>query len=190
MGARLVIEDHARPVAHRHTDEVRASGVNAARSVPARSTLPALPAPALDPDVPAAESAPTATTPAPEERGSTAVASPHSSEIGRSSGDEAKHAFTPSLETRHSVGDEATILERASSAIGSGDSSLALSILDSYCARFPRASLGSEAAVLRIEALVGVGDLEAARRCAEAFFATDPRSPYGPRVRSLVGTNL
>jgi hypothetical protein len=88
-----------------------------------------------------------------------------------------------------SIREEVVVLKRASSALASGDATLALSILRDYGARFPDGSMASEAAVLRIEALARAGDASAARRAAESFLVAYPQSPYAERVRSVVGSN-
>jgi outer membrane protein assembly factor BamD (BamD/ComL family) len=94
-----------------------------------------------------------------------------------------------STEPSTRIGAELSTLEQARAALSAGDPARALSILDDYAARFPHASMASEATVLRIEALVRAGDASAARRVADAFLSANPGSPYGNRVRSLVGTN-
>jgi outer membrane protein assembly factor BamD (BamD/ComL family) len=47
--------------------------------------------------------------------------------------------------------------------------------------------LGTEAAVLRIEALSQNGDATHAKALAESFLAKNPNSPYAARLRSLTG---
>jgi hypothetical protein len=46
---------------------------------------------------------------------------------------------------------------------------------------------GQEASILRVEALVEVGDRSAAERAADEFLRKNPTTPYAARVRSLVG---
>jgi hypothetical protein len=88
-----------------------------------------------------------------------------------------------------SIAEEVSALKQVDTAIGAGASLLALSLLDGYAARFPAASLGAEAQVLRIEALARSGDAAAARRAGEAFLATNPQSPYRARIRRVIETN-
>jgi outer membrane protein assembly factor BamD (BamD/ComL family) len=85
------------------------------------------------------------------------------------------------------VHDELVTLERARSALAAGEATRALSILDTYSAGFPRASMADEATVLRIQALALAGDMAAAHRVAEAFLASRPQSPYAAHIRSLLG---
>ena len=82
---------------------------------------------------------------------------------------------------------ELATLDQARAALAQGNPAGALSILDAYAARFPHASMAPEATVLRIEALVRAGDTAAARRVADAFLASNPRSPYASRIGSLLG---
>jgi hypothetical protein len=80
-------------------------------------------------------------------------------------------------------------LDEARGAIATGDPARALRELDAYGARFPRGSLAQEATMLRIEALVKVGDRPAAKALADAFLAASPASPYAERVRLLIGSH-
>jgi hypothetical protein len=58
----------------------------------------------------------------------------------------------------------------------------ALSALDGYKGK----SLGVEATVLRIEALVKKGDHARASALASSFLAAHPKSPYASRIRALL----
>jgi outer membrane protein assembly factor BamD (BamD/ComL family) len=78
------------------------------------------------------------------------------------------------------------MLERARAAMGSGELARALSILDGYAVRYARGAMAPEAAVLRIETLVKMGDRPAATRFANAFLAREPHSPYASRIQSLI----
>ncbi len=72
-------------------------------------------------------------------------------------------------------------------SVGTGDGSEALRKLARYQTSFPHGRLSEEAAVLRIEAHVAMGQLEQARSLARSFLASTPRSPHARRVRSLTG---
>jgi len=96
-------------------------------------------------------------------------------------------AASPSASSGSTLPEELAMLDQARSAMAGGDPARALSILDGYTGRFPHASLGAEATVLRIEALLEAGDPAAARRAADAFLASYPQSPYAERVRTLLG---
>ncbi len=88
--------------------------------------------------------------------------------------------------TPDSLPAELAALDRARRALGRGDSALALSLLDDYTRRFSKQRLGSEARVLRMEALSKQGDRQAAARLAKKFLAAHPSSPYARRVRTLL----
>lgn len=81
---------------------------------------------------------------------------------------------------------ELEALDRARSALGRGDASRALGLLDEYSTRFPKARLRAESSVLRIEALVARGHNDAALRLGRELLAREPNGPYARRVRSLL----
>lgn len=81
---------------------------------------------------------------------------------------------------------EITMLEEARRALSAGAPARALSILDTYVARFPHGTMGPEATLVRIEALVKAGDRPAAERAAEALGASNPDNPYRSRVHALL----
>ena len=87
-----------------------------------------------------------------------------------------------------SVHEELVVLGRASAVLNSGDAVRALSILDTYDARFPHAAMAQEATVLRIESLARMGNAEAARRAGDAFIKENPDTPYAARIRAVIGT--
>jgi hypothetical protein len=78
------------------------------------------------------------------------------------------------------------MLDEARRALSMGEPARALSILDTYIARFPRGTMSPEAVLVRIEALVKAGDRLAAERAAEALSASSPDNPYRSRVQSLL----
>lgn len=86
-----------------------------------------------------------------------------------------------------SLADEVAQLQKAKLALKGGNAGQALAELTTYSQRFPRPMLGTEAAVLRIEALHQSGDAARARTLAEGFLAKNPNSPYAARLRSLTG---
>jgi outer membrane protein assembly factor BamD (BamD/ComL family) len=85
---------------------------------------------------------------------------------------------------------ETSLLDAARGALRDGHPEAALRTLEGYDAQFPSGLLSPEATVLRIEALVRVGDDAGAGRLADSFLRAHPESPLAPRVRSLVKTNL
>jgi hypothetical protein len=92
----------------------------------------------------------------------------------------------PGAPTASTLPVELALLERARAAMGAGELTRALSLLDGYAIRYPRGAMAPEAAVLRIETLVKTGDRPAATRFANAFLATAPHSPYAARIQSLL----
>lgn len=89
--------------------------------------------------------------------------------------------------TQASLADEVAQLQKAKLALKGGNPTQALAELGTYSQRFPRPVLGTEAAVLRIEALSQSGDAARAKALAESFLAKNPSSPYAARLRSLTG---
>lgn len=90
--------------------------------------------------------------------------------------------------TQHSVGAEIAVLDEARGALARRQPAYALSILDAYVERFPRATLSPEATLLRVDALVQAGDRPAAERAAAALVAGQPDGPYVGRVQSLLAS--
>jgi hypothetical protein len=84
---------------------------------------------------------------------------------------------------------ELAILERARGALARSDGAQAQRILDAYEQRFARPRLGPEAELLRVEALLALGDEAQARSVAEALLASPAGRAYGRRLRSLLGEN-
>lgn len=82
---------------------------------------------------------------------------------------------------------ELAALDQVRRHLAARDGAEALRALDGYQATFPRGSLGIEATMLRIEALMVSGQATAARDLAARFIAAHPTNPLVPRVRSLVG---
>jgi hypothetical protein len=81
---------------------------------------------------------------------------------------------------------EVAALADARGALGSGDAAGALRLLDAYGRRFVPPSLGTEATILRIEALAAAGQTADARALATQFLSAHPDSPYARRLSSLV----
>lgn len=99
----------------------------------------------------------------------------------------AKQAVRPSPKPSD-LGLEIASLEEARSALRRGDSRQSLELLDRHRREFPRARMGAEATVLRIEALKAGGNDAAARRIGQAFLAKHKDGPYAKRVRTLMDT--
>jgi hypothetical protein len=93
----------------------------------------------------------------------------------------------PSAKNQGSLADEVAQLQKAKLALKAGNPGQALSELGTYAKLFPRPMLGTEASVVRIEALHASGDAARAKSLAEGFLAKNPNSPYATRLRNLTG---
>lgn len=100
---------------------------------------------------------------------------------------EAPRASGGSEPARSALADELATLDVAREAIGAGNAARAFEALDRHDRAFPKALLGPEAMVLRVEAMVLRGDRAGAARLGNAFLASHPRSPHASRIRSLIG---
>ncbi|WP_437965592.1 hypothetical protein WMF04_39065 [Sorangium sp. So ce260] len=85
------------------------------------------------------------------------------------------------------LGEQVAMIDHARDTLGAGDAAGCLSELDAYDRRFPRSAMGEEATVLRIEALIRLGDRARAADLGERFLASRPTSPHASGVRALLG---
>src|SRR5882724_7652774 len=81
---------------------------------------------------------------------------------------------------------EVAALERAHQALATQDPSSALHFLDRYRAEFPSGALGSEATVLRVQALLASGNRAAAQTLADSYSSAHPDSPYSRRIQAIL----
>lgn len=81
--------------------------------------------------------------------------------------------------------EESMAVLEARSALRSGDAGRSLTLLEQARQRFPRGALGQEREALTIEALARSGQAALARRRAEAFVRTYPRSPHVADIRRI-----
>jgi hypothetical protein len=98
----------------------------------------------------------------------------------------ARSKLTPAPERAGGLDAELAELQPARAALNSGNPEKALLLLDRFQQSFPRAALGLEASVLRLEALVGSGQFESARRLSQRLLQNQPEGPYADRVRALL----
>jgi hypothetical protein len=77
-------------------------------------------------------------------------------------------------------------IDRARAALARGSPEAALAELDAYERRRKTLVLDREAMVLRIDALLGKGEREAAAALARAYVAAHPNDPHARRLRALV----
>ena len=68
-----------------------------------------------------------------------------------------------------------------------GDAAGCLAALDAHDSKFPRSAMGEEATVLRIEALIRLGDRARAAELGQRFLASRPTSAHASGVRALLG---
>jgi hypothetical protein len=84
------------------------------------------------------------------------------------------------------VVNELKLLDDARKAVASGDARAALVALDARDAKHGAGTLGPEAEVLRVEALVASGQKQAAAARAQRFLSRHAGSPHAGRVRTLL----
>ncbi|WP_437653497.1 hypothetical protein [Sorangium sp. So ce1182] len=99
----------------------------------------------------------------------------------------APRARSAPVEPADALREQVAIIDRARDALGTGDAAGCLSELDAYDRRFPRSAMGEEATVLRIEALIRLGDRARAADLGQRFLASRPTSPHAAGVRALLG---
>lgn len=87
----------------------------------------------------------------------------------------------------HSLMDEIQLLDGARVALTSANPRHALELLGRYEQRYPQGRFVPEVAVLRIQALSGVGETQAARALGQRFLAEYPNNPLAERVARIVG---
>jgi len=85
--------------------------------------------------------------------------------------------------------EEIASMDRARAAVRAGDGKGALAALVEHQRRFPRGTFAQEATVLRIEALVQLGQTGAAQTLGKKFLAAHPESPHAERVERLLGAS-
>ncbi|HKP55654.1 MAG TPA: hypothetical protein VJV78_02975 [Polyangiales bacterium] len=118
-----------------------------------------------------------ATPPAP----TTTVASPATAPAAAPS----LQALQPTAAEPQQLTEEIALLDRARGALQARAPERALDLLEEHSQRFARPSLGPEAEVLRIEALVQNRELPRARALAKSFLNAHPSSPLAERVSKL-----
>jgi hypothetical protein len=90
---------------------------------------------------------------------------------------------------RSDLGAQIGALDRARAALRDGDAARCLSLLAEYDRAFPAGVMAQEAVVLRVEALLRLGDRDRARDVAARFLASHPTSPHAETLGRLVDTN-
>jgi hypothetical protein len=95
-------------------------------------------------------------------------------------------AFESEPLAQRSVFDELRLIEAARSELNRGGPASAARILDSYDASYPTGKFRPEALALRVQALVGNGELAAARLLADQFRRRYPQHPLLPHVLAAI----
>jgi hypothetical protein len=80
---------------------------------------------------------------------------------------------------------ERLALDRAREFLAHGDAHRALQELDAYRDEFPHGMFEPEERVVRVRALVALGDSKGAQTIADEFARAHPSSPYASRLRAL-----
>jgi len=83
--------------------------------------------------------------------------------------------------------EQIALLDRARAAVRARDSGRALAELSAYGKRFPRGEFSQEVSVLKIEALVQNGQMDAARALGRRFLTAHPESPHVERIERMIG---
>lgn len=91
------------------------------------------------------------------------------------------------IDAADALREQVAMIDRARDALGAGDAAGCLAALDAHDERFPRSAMAEEATVLRIEALLRLGDRARAADLGERFLASRPTSPHAAGVRALLG---
>jgi len=92
----------------------------------------------------------------------------------------------PSQERVSSLAREIALLDESRASLARGDATGALKLLDQHAQQFARGNLGPEAVVMRIEALMRLGDERAARALASQFALDHPNDSHLARIQSLL----
>jgi len=167
------------------------------------STPVAAPLQAATPSAPRGDSATASPTPAPETEASaspanTATFAPPSAAPAAEPASTAAPAHTgfasfdtpeakPGAESPAStLGEETKALDGARQALATGRARDGLGALDAYRAKWPQGALRAEAALLRVDALLRLGNRPAAEREANVLISAAPSSRYATRARALL----
>jgi TolA-binding protein len=92
---------------------------------------------------------------------------------------------TPQRQQSFLQSERATI-ELAQALVRSGDPAAALRTLSAHALRYPKPQLAPEAMLVRMEALLELGQVSEAQRLGSRFLLAHPDGPYAQRVRSLL----
>jgi hypothetical protein len=97
------------------------------------------------------------------------------------------HQKARKVEPDANIERELLLLDRARSAVAAGQPLVALQALDAYRTQAQRGTLRAESLVLRVKALLALGQRTAAERDAMPFIKAAPQSRHAARLRELLG---
>lgn len=86
--------------------------------------------------------------------------------------------------------EELALVAAARAAIEAGDGPSSMRAVQQHKERFPSGMFAEEIEAIRVEALAASGKRAEAHAAAERFLATNAKSPYAARVRSLLDSTL
>ncbi|XXX74448.1 hypothetical protein WMF30_43055 [Sorangium sp. So ce134] len=98
----------------------------------------------------------------------------------------APRAHSAAVAPADTLGAQVAMIDHARNTLAAGDAAGCLSELDAHDRKFPRSAMGEEATVLRIEALIRLGDRARAAELGQRFLASRPTSPHASGVRALL----
>jgi hypothetical protein len=142
---------------------IQSPSVEEKAAPPAIKTLP-----------PPPTASPSAATEAPSELGQKAERAPTRKPESPPSSSAASYAL------------ELAVLEPARAAVARGDHPAALRAIAAHERRFPTGILREEREALRVKALIGLGKVDDAKRAAERFRDSFPRSVLSPGIQDAV----
>jgi hypothetical protein len=91
----------------------------------------------------------------------------------------------PSASAGDDLAAQVLALERARTALASGDAARVVTDIEAFHRTYPRSPLAEEADFVRVQALARAGRASDAQRLATEFLARYPRSPYTQQVTLL-----
>jgi len=131
--------------------------------------------------------APTAITAKSEKPAASAVTEPHSAAFA----DDARTAASPPpVSPISTLEREVAQLDHARAALAAGHPAQALRELDQYRVQSPRGALAAESVVLRVKALLALGQRAAAEAEASALILNAPQSRHAERLREILGSGV
>jgi hypothetical protein len=159
---------------------------------PAGDSLRMAPGPVAPPAAPRAVAAPPAPSPSPSpavaafpSEPAAPAAAPSGAPLTGAAAGARTAVATSSGAAPVSIAEEVALVDRARHALRQGRAGEAFDTLSLHQSRWPNGALATEVRVLRVEALLRLGQRASAQRDAKAFIAVQPNSRYAARLREL-----